>query len=97
MYRIDGIPNCKSITGNISKYQLINFDNLIAPTGKLPINTAGGNFAQGFIHGIGTAIEAVQVLRGESSNPVANAKTCLLAGGPSAPTVSSAIFAAHDF
>lgn len=77
--------------------EVINFDNLIAPTGKLPINTAGGNFAQGFIHGIGTAIEAVQVLRGESSNPVANAKTCLLAGGPSAPTVSSAIFAAHDF
>lgn len=73
--------------------EVITYDNLIAPTGKLPVNTGGGNFAQGFIHGIGTAIEAVKQLRGESSNPVPGARTCLLAGGPGAPTVSSAIFA----
>ena len=68
------------------------FENLIAPGGKLPINTAGGNLAQGFIHGIGMPIEAVRVLRGESANPVPGARTCLLAGGPGAPVVSSAIF-----
>lgn len=73
--------------------EVIRFDNLIAPTGKLPVNTGGGNFAQGFIHGIGTAIETVKQLRGESANPVPGAKICLLAGGPGAPTVSSAIFA----
>lgn len=73
--------------------EVINFDNLIADGGKLPLNTSGGNFAQGFIHGIGLPIEAVRQLRGESSNPVANARTCLFAGGPAAPTVSSAIFA----
>jgi acetyl-CoA acetyltransferase len=72
--------------------EFARFENLIAPSGKLPINTSGGNFAQGFIHGIGTAIEAVRVLRGESANPVPGARTCLLAGGPGAPTVSSAIF-----
>jgi len=72
--------------------EFVRLENLIAPTGKLPINTSGGNFAQGFIHGIGTAIESVRVLRGESANPVPGAKTCLLAGGPGAPTVSSAIF-----
>lgn len=72
---------------------VVRFENLIAPTGKLPINTGGGNFAQGFIHGIGTALEAVKQLRGESANPVSGATTCLLAGGPGAPTVSSAIFA----
>jgi acetyl-CoA acetyltransferase len=76
-----------------SAADFIRFENLIAPSGKLPINTAGGNFAQGFIHGIGMAIEAVRQLRGESSNPVPGARTCLLAGGPGAPTVSSAIFA----
>lgn len=70
----------------------VRFENLVAPTGKLPINTAGGNIAQGFIHGIGIAIEAVQCLRGESANPVPGARTCLLAGGPGAPIVSSAIF-----
>ena len=71
----------------------VRFDNLIAPSGKLPINTHGGNTAQGFIHGIGIAIEAVRQMRGESANPVPDAKTCLVAGGPGSPTVSSAIFA----
>ena len=73
--------------------EVVRYDNLIAPSGKLPINTAGGNFAQGFVHGIGLAVEAVRCLRGESANPVPGARTCLLAGGPGAPTVSSAIFA----
>lgn len=72
--------------------EVVRYENLIAPSGKLPVNTGGGNFAQGFIHGIGTAIEAVKQLRGESSNPVPGAETCLLAGGPGSPTVSSAIF-----
>jgi hypothetical protein len=27
--------------------------NLIAPAGALPVNTAGGNIAEGFVHGIG--------------------------------------------
>lgn len=76
-----------------SAVDVIRFENLIAEGGKLPINTAGGNLAQGFIHGSGLLIETVRQLRGESPNPVAGARTCLLAGGPGAPIVSSAIFA----
>ncbi|QKR98406.1 transporter [Sphingomonas sp. CL5.1] len=72
--------------------EFVRMENLIAPGGKLPINTAGGNTAQGFIHGIGIALESVRQLRGESANPVPGARTCLLAGGPGSPTVSSAIF-----
>ena len=72
--------------------EFIVFENLIAPSGRLPINTGGGNLAQGFIHGIGIAIEAVEQLRGTSSNPVPGAENCLVTGGPGAPLVSSAIF-----
>jgi acetyl-CoA acetyltransferase len=76
--------------------EVIRFENLIAPSGKLPVNTSGGNFAHGFVHGIGTAIEAVRVLRNESANPVPGAEICLLTGGPGAPTVSSALFGVDD-
>ena len=72
--------------------EFIRTENLIAPSGRLPVNTAGGNMGQGFIHGIGIPIEAVRQLRGQSANPVPGAKTCLVAGGPGAPLVSSAIF-----
>jgi acetyl-CoA acetyltransferase len=71
----------------------ITFEDLIAPSGRLPVNTNGGNIAQGFIHGINVAIEAIRQLRGQSSNPVPGAKTCLVAGGPGSPINSSAIFA----
>lgn len=70
----------------------ISFENLIAPSGKMPVNTAGGNLAGGFIHGMDVVIEAIRQLRGESANPVPDAKTCLVTGGPGAPS-SSAIFA----
>ena len=72
--------------------EFVRFENLIAPSGRLPINTSGGNLAQGFIHGIGIAVEAIEQLRGTSANPVPGAVNCLLTGGPGAPLVSSAIF-----
>ena len=66
-------------------------ENLTAPGGKLPINTSGGHLAEGFIHGMNAAVEVVRQLRGESANPVPGARTCLLIGGPGAPS-GSAIF-----
>lgn len=74
--------------------EVVKFENLIAAGGKLPVNTSGGNLAHGFVHGFVTAVEAIRCLRGESPNPVPDAKTSLLAGGPGSPTISSAIFGA---
>jgi hypothetical protein len=67
-------------------------DNLTVGSGSLPINTAGGNIAEGFVHGIGLAVEAVRQIRGGSPNPVSGADISLLIGGPMAPLVSSTVF-----
>jgi acetyl-CoA acetyltransferase len=72
--------------------EFFQLQNLIAPSGRLPTNTAGGNIAEGNAHGMGLALEAVRQLRGDSPNPVPGAKTCLLTGGPTSPLVSSALF-----
>ncbi|WP_016692453.1 thiolase C-terminal domain-containing protein [Rhodococcus rhodochrous] len=71
-------------------------DNLTAPSGKLPINTSGGNLADSFINGLNLAVEAVRQIRGTSTNPVAGAKTSLFIGGPMAPLVSSVLFGHED-
>ena len=71
---------------------VLTVDNLTVPTGDLPINTAGGNIAEGFVHGIGLVLEAVRQLRGGSANPVSGADISLLIGGPMAPLVSATVF-----
>jgi acetyl-CoA acetyltransferase len=70
----------------------LTFENLIAPNGWLPLNTAGGDLAEGFVHGMGNTLEAVRQIRGDSPNQVADAKLSLLTGGPMAELVSSALF-----
>ena len=66
--------------------------NLTAPAGALPVNTAGGNLAEGFVHGIGLVLEAVRQIRGTSANQVPGADISLLLGGPVAPLVSATVF-----
>lgn len=76
--------------------EFCTFENLIAPDGKLPICTGGGDLAEGFLHGMGNAVEAVRFLRGESSNPVPGAELCLVSGGPISELSSVALFATTD-
>lgn len=72
--------------------QKLTVENLIAPHGWLPVNTAGGDIAEGFVHGMGNTLEAVRQVRGTSPNQVPGAKLSLLTGGPMAELVSSALF-----
>lgn len=73
--------------------EFMTVENLTVERGRLPINTAGGNLAEGFVHGgIGLVAEAVRQIRGGSPNPVAAADISLLIGGPMAPLVSSTVF-----
>jgi acetyl-CoA acetyltransferase len=61
------------------------------PGGRLPINTAGGNLAEAYLHGLSLVNEAVRQLRGESTSQVEGAEHCLVAAGPSAPPSSALI------
>jgi acetyl-CoA acetyltransferase len=76
--------------------EFITLDNLIAPSGRLPINTSGGDVAEGFIHGMGLVAEAVRQIRGESTNQVPGAKLSLMTGGPQDPLSSTALLGALE-
>lgn len=67
-------------------------ENLLAPDGKLPLNTSGGNLAECYMHGLELAVEGVRQLRGESCNQVKNAEIALCIGGPMVAPVSTMIF-----
>ena len=76
--------------------EFLRLDNLIAPSGALPINTSGGNLADSFVNGMGLSLEAVRQIRGQSCNQVADAHVSLLAGGPMSPLVSSVLFGSAE-
>ncbi len=67
-------------------------DNLIASTGKLPLNTSGGNLAECYMHGLGLNIEAVRQVWGESSNQVDTVDVSMVISGPMVTPVSACIF-----
>lgn len=76
--------------------KFFTFENLTAPNGGLPVNTAGGNLAAGFVHGMGLVIEAVRQLRGTSSNQVPDAKLSLFISGPQAQLTGSVLLGTEE-
>ena len=67
-------------------------ENLISPSGKLPLNTSGGNLAECYMHGLGLNIEAVRQVRGTSTSQVPGADVSMVISGPMVTPVSSCIF-----
>jgi acetyl-CoA acetyltransferase len=76
--------------------EFLTLENLIAPTGRLPLNTSGGNLAECYMHGLELQIEAVRQLRGQSSNPVPGARVAMVISGPMVTPVSSMLIGTED-
>jgi acetyl-CoA acetyltransferase len=72
--------------------EVITFDNLVAPSGRLPLNTSGGNLAECYMHGLGLVVEAVRQVRGDSPNQVPNVNVSFVNAGPMVEVASAAIF-----
>lgn len=62
--------------------EFLTFNNLIAPSGRLPFNTSGGNLAECYMHGFELVLEAVRQVRGTSTSQAARNDVALVIGGP---------------
>ena len=76
--------------------ELCRFENLIAPSGRLPLNTSGGNLAECYMHGLELQVEAVRQLRGTSTSQVPDASVALVGSGPMVTPVSSMILGGEE-
>ncbi len=56
------------------------------PSGRLPVNTHGGQLSEAFVHGFNNILEAVRQVRGTSTAQVVGAEAVTVAGSVSGPS-----------
>jgi acetyl-CoA acetyltransferase len=102
---VDVVQNYENFTGGVlmslvehelfkaeEANEFLRLENLVAPDGKMPLNTSGGNLAECYMHGLELQIEAIRQVRGQSTAQAPNVDVSLVCSGPMVTPVSSCIF-----
>ena len=76
--------------------EVLQVENLLAPGGRLPLNTSGGNLAECYVHGFELVTEAVRQIRGTSCNQVPGAAVSLVISGPMVVPATDVLFGSED-
>ncbi|WP_395347382.1 thiolase C-terminal domain-containing protein [Variovorax sp. UC122_21] len=74
----------------------LTLENLTAPTGRLPLNTSGGNLAECYMHGFELVLEAVRQVRGSSTSQAARSDVALVIGGPMVTPASDLLLGSEN-
>ena len=73
--------------------EFFTLENFSAPSGKLPLNTSGGNLAECYMHGLELVHEAARQVRGSSTCQVPDVNISMVTSGPMVQPVSDLILA----